>query len=54
MEMVLILATVLQQVHVELTPGQTIPEPEPLVALRPRGGVRIAVTRRPAPVGVVC
>jgi cytochrome P450 len=50
MEMVLILATVLQQVRVELAPGQGDAEPEPLIALRPKGGVRVKVKRRaPAP-----
>ncbi len=46
MELVLILATVLQQFQVELAPGQSDAEPEPLIALRPKGGVRIAVRRR--------
>jgi cytochrome P450 len=46
MEMTLVLATVLQQFRVELAPGQRDAEPEPLIALRPRGGVRLTLTRR--------
>jgi cytochrome P450 len=54
MEMTLILATVLQQYRVELLPGQETVEPEPLIALRPKAGVRVAVSRRvaiPPPTG---
>jgi cytochrome P450 len=45
-EMVLILVTVLQQFRVALAPGQGDAEPEPLIALRPRGGVRVALNCR--------
>jgi cytochrome P450 len=46
MEMVLIVATVAQQFRVELASGQGVPVPEPLIALRPNGGVRLTVRRR--------
>lgn len=42
MEGQLILATLAQRVRFELAPGQRI-EPEPLVTLRPRGGIRMVV-----------
>ncbi len=45
MEAQLILATVLQQYRLTLAPGQGEPEPEPLIVLRPKGGIRM----RPAP-----
>ncbi len=48
MEGQLILATVLQRVHLALSPGQQF-EPEPVITLRPKGGVRVTVTpRRPS------
>ena len=42
----LILTTSLQRVHVSLVPGQTF-EPEPVITLRPRGGVQVIATPRP-------
>ncbi len=45
MEGQLILSTVLQRVHLSLLPGQTF-EPEPVITLRPKGGVRVIATRR--------
>jgi cytochrome P450 len=44
MEAQLILATLIQRVTFELVPGQTI-VPEPLITLRPKGGVRVVVQR---------
>ncbi len=41
----LVLATLVQRVTFELVPGQTI-VPEPLITLRPKGGVRVVVMRR--------
>ena len=41
----LILTTVMQQVHLGLVPGQTF-EPEPVITLRPRGGVHVVATKR--------
>ena len=41
----LILTTVMQKVHLSLVPGQTF-EPEPVITLRPRGGVHVVATRR--------
>ena len=41
----LILATLAQRVTFELVPGQTI-VPEPLITLRPKGGLRVIVRRR--------
>jgi cytochrome P450 len=47
--MTLIAATVLQGFHLALAPGQATPEPEPYLALRPKGGVRIALAHRSSP-----
>lgn len=41
----LILTTVLQKVKIELVPGQTF-EPEPVITLRPRGGVQVVASLR--------
>jgi cytochrome P450 len=41
----LILATIVQRVHVSLLPGQTF-EPEPVITLRPRGGVHVVAHAR--------
>jgi cytochrome P450 len=41
----LILTTILQKVHLALVPGQTF-EPEPVITLRPRGGVHVVATKR--------
>lgn len=49
MEMVLILATVLKSFRLKLAPGQAAVEPEPLIAIRPRGGLRVTLTRRNEP-----
>jgi cytochrome P450 len=46
METILIVATVLQSFHVRLAANQGDVEPEPLIAIRPRGGLRVAVNRR--------
>jgi cytochrome P450 len=43
----LILATVVQGFRLDLAAGQGPPEPEPFLALRPRGGVRLVAARRP-------
>jgi cytochrome P450 len=40
MEATLMLATILQRVHVELVPGQQV-VPEPLITLRPKHGVQV-------------
>ena len=45
MEGILILATLLQRFKITLVPDQTI-EPEPLVTLRPKNGIRMRLTRR--------
>jgi cytochrome P450 len=45
MEAQLILATLVQHVSFELVPGQTI-EPEPLITLRPKRGLRVIVRRQ--------
>jgi cytochrome P450 len=49
MEMVLILATVLRRFRVKLAPGQGEAVPEPLIAIRPRGGLQVSLTRRNEP-----
>jgi cytochrome P450 len=46
MEMVLVAATLLQPLHVELAPGQQEAQPVALMSLRPRGEVRLRWTRR--------
>ena len=46
MEMQLVLATLVQRVRVHLLPGHPI-EPEPLITLRPRHGVKATLHRRP-------
>lgn len=43
--MTLIVATVLQRFRLTLAAGQGVPEPEPFLALRPKGGIRIALAR---------
>lgn len=48
MEGVLILATLAQRWQARLAPGQRI-EPEPLITLRPRNGVRMMLSARPTP-----
>lgn len=45
MEAQLILATFIQRVTFALVPGQQI-APEPLITLRPKGGIRVVVRRR--------
>jgi cytochrome P450 len=49
MEMVLILATVLQRFRVRLAADQGEVEPEALIAIRPKGGLRVKLERRPEP-----
>jgi cytochrome P450 len=46
MEMPLIIATILQQFRLALAPGQGTPVPEPLIALRPKDGIRMIVQPR--------
>ncbi len=41
------LATIVQQYHLALVPGQRI-EPEPLVTLRPHDGIWMEIGARPA------
>jgi cytochrome P450 len=45
MEAQLVLATLVQRVTFDLVPGQTV-EPEPLITLRPKDGIRVVVRRR--------
>ena len=45
MEASLVAATLAQRFRFELEPGQTI-VPEPLVTLRPRGGIRMRIHAR--------
>jgi cytochrome P450 len=49
MEMILITASVLQRFRVQLAADQPDVVPEPLIAIRPRGGLRVALARRPNP-----
>ena len=51
MEAQLILATVAQQYHFELVPGQTV-KPLAVVTLRPEHGIQAVLRRRPAAEGV--
>lgn len=46
MEMVLIVATIMQRVRLSLAPEQGDPEPWPLFSLRPKGGLRMTVEPR--------
>ncbi|MDQ3522324.1 MAG: cytochrome P450 [Gemmatimonadota bacterium] len=50
MEGMLVLAALLQQWRLRLAPGQRL-EPEPLITLRPRGGMRMRLERREASSG---
>jgi cytochrome P450 len=49
MEMILIVASVLQKFRMQLASGQGDAEPEALISIRPKGGLRIALERRPEP-----
>jgi cytochrome P450 len=49
MEMILIMATVLQKFRLQLAPGQGDAVPEPLVSLRPKGGLRVSLLARAEP-----
>jgi cytochrome P450 len=49
MEMILIMATVLQKFRLQLAPDQGEVVPEPLVSLRPKGGLRVALVGRAEP-----
>ena len=49
MEMVLIAATVLQKFRLKLAADQPAVEPEPLIAMRPKGGLRVSLVRREQP-----
>jgi cytochrome P450 len=51
MEMILIVATVLQKMRVKLAPEQGPVEPEPLIAIRPKGGLQLTISRRAELVG---
>ncbi len=48
MEMVLVVATVLQRFRLTLAPGQGEPAPLPLFSLRPKGGLRMVARPRSA------
>jgi cytochrome P450 len=45
--MTLIVATILRDFRLALAAGQGVPEPEPFLALRPRGSLRLKLSRRP-------
>jgi cytochrome P450 len=49
MEMILIVATILQKVRVRLAANLAQVEPEPLIAIRPKGPLRVAINRRVEP-----
>ena len=46
MEMILIVATVLRSFRVQLAAGQPDAVPEPLIAMRPKGGLRVSLAPR--------
>ncbi len=46
MEMILIVACVLQKFRLKLAADQADVEPEPLIAIRPKGGLRVSLSRR--------
>ncbi len=52
MEMTLIIATLTQHLHLALLPDQPTVQIEPLLALRPRGGLTMNITRRHSPQAV--
>ena len=52
METILILATVLQKFRVRLTADQPEVEPEPFIAIRPKGGLRVVLGHRTEPASV--
>lgn len=45
MELTLIVATLLQRFQVTLAPDHGAVGPEALIAMRPKGGVRVSLTR---------
>jgi cytochrome P450 len=45
--MTLIVATILREFRLALAAGEGAPEPEPFLALRPKGNLRLKLTRRP-------
>jgi cytochrome P450 len=49
MEMILIMTCVLQKFRLKLAADQEDVEPEPLIAIRPKGGLRVSLIRRPEP-----
>jgi cytochrome P450 len=49
MEMILIVATVLQRFRLKLAAGQGPAEPEPLISIRPKGGLRVSLVARSEP-----
>ena len=49
MEMILIVACVLQRFGVKPAGGEREIEPEPLISLRPKGGLRVSLVRRTEP-----
>ena len=52
MTMKLVVATVVQQYRLGLAPGQGEVEVEPLLVLRPKGGLHMTLGKRAAPVTV--
>jgi cytochrome P450 len=46
MVMSLVVVTILERYRVELAPDQKTPEPEPFLALRPKGGVHVRLVKR--------
>ena len=50
LEATLVLAMIQQKFHLDLVPGHLV-TPVPTVTLRPRGGIRVTVRRRPTPAG---
>jgi cytochrome P450 len=49
MEMILIVASVMQRYRVRLAAEQREVEPEPLIAIRPKGGLRVTLVARREP-----
>lgn len=49
MEMILIMATVLQKFRLRLADDQSEVEAEPLISLRPKGGLRVSISPRAEP-----
>lgn len=49
LEMILLMVTILQRYRMKLADGQGHVQPEPLISIRPPGGLRVSLSRRAEP-----